>query len=76
MNTPLPVRPCAACGQSDDHPRHTIAVSPTETVHFHMDCHANNGCEVCQAQIKGAKGAQGDKFRGHLISLREDSDGS
>ncbi len=71
----MKVNPCAACGQSDDHPRHVIAVSPTETVFFHMDCHANNGCEVCVAQIAGAAGAKGDQLRGHLIALREGSDG-
>jgi hypothetical protein len=70
------IRPCAACGKEDDHPRHVISLTPTESLFFHMDCHANNGCDTCKQQIADAKGAKGDKLRGHLIALREDSDGS
>lgn len=65
------VRPCIGCGQSDDHPRHEIVVADGQhtSVLWHMDCHAAAGCEVCADQIKGAKGAQGDKLRAHLVSL-------
>lgn len=70
------IRPCAACGTEDDHPRHVIAMTPTESLFFHMDCHANNGCQTCKQQIADAVGAQGDTLRGHLLSLRETHDGS
>lgn len=69
------IRPCAACGQKDDHPRHVIAMTPTESLFFHMDCHANNDCPTCKQQIADAKGAQGDKLRRHLIALGETTNG-
>lgn len=68
----LPVRPCIACGQSDDHPRHEVVIGDgTHTsVFWHMDCHAQaTDCAVCKAQLTGANGATGHELRAHLVSL-------
>jgi hypothetical protein len=60
-------RTCIGCGQTDDHPRHVIAVSDGSEVTWHFDCHriAVN-CESCTAQTKGAEKLRGDKLREHL----------
>lgn len=65
-----PLRTCTRCGQTDDHPRHNIAVPVGQKpVNFHMDCHALLGCPICLHQLKDADGAQGDELRGHLVAL-------
>lgn len=69
------IRSCIACGQADDHPRHVIAQGDASIL-WHMDCHViATGCEVCEQQIGGADGAQGDELRTHLLALRGDSNG-
>lgn len=65
-----PVRLCPICGQTDDHPRHVIALPDGVDVARHMDCCAMvTGCEVCTAQIAGASGVTGEALRTHLVSL-------
>lgn len=64
-----PQRTCTGCGQTDDHPRHVIAVPAGQPlVNFHMDCHRLIGCPICTEQLKNADGAQGTELRGHLIA--------
>lgn len=64
-----PVRTCIGCAQSDDHPRHVVAVADGSSVTWHMDCHAlATGCEVCANQIRDAEGATGDDLREHLTT--------
>lgn len=63
-----PLRTCTRCGQTDDHPRHNIAVPVGQKpANFHMDCHALMGCPICVEQTKDADGAQGDELRGRLV---------
>lgn len=62
-----PLRVCLGCGQTDDHPRHVIALQDGSDVPWHMDCHAlATGCDVCKSQIAGAEGVTGDELRTHL----------
>jgi hypothetical protein len=64
-----PVRPAPCCQVYDDHPRHIVATETGEEA-FHMDCHAAQGCELCQLQRDGvAKNVTGEKFREHLLGL-------
>jgi hypothetical protein len=64
-----PLRTCTRCGQTDDHPRHVMAVPAGQPLaNFHMDCHAVMGCPICVEQIKDADGAQGSELRGHLLA--------
>lgn len=68
-----PVRTCAGCGQSDDHPRHVHALPDGTTFGLHMDCCAySKNCEVCKAQLAGVGGVdknpKGDKLREHLLT--------
>lgn len=64
-----PVRTCIGCTQSDNHPRHVVALSDGSEVTWHMDCHElATGCEVCRAQITDAMGVIGDALRTHLTT--------
>lgn len=64
-----PVRTCIGCGQSDDHPRHTIALPDGNDVHWHHDCHAlATGCATCAATVDSAGGVIGDELREHITS--------
>lgn len=72
MSESRPLRTCAKCGVTDDHPRHVVGAvvgSGDEPVNFHMDCHAQLGCRVCLHQLGDAAGATGDDLRAHLSSL-------
>lgn len=70
-----PVRTCIGCAGKDDHPRHTTITADGAEVGWHMDCHKiATGCEICAGQLAGAKGAQGDKLRAHLITLGPGAD--
>lgn len=71
MTEAPPTRPCIGCGQTDDHPRHQITLNDAvgSSVFWHMDCHAQAGCDVCTTQIADAKGAKGSKLRAHLVAL-------
>lgn len=67
-----PVRPCIACGQYDDHPRHVFATPDGAAVPYHMDCHAMAAdCEVCKAQLATVGGVdknpKGDELRTALL---------
>ncbi|MCW2767563.1 MAG: hypothetical protein JWO11_3522 [Nocardioides sp.] len=63
------VSACLGCGQEDDHPKHVIAVDPTNLVRWHYDCHdAIAGCpDVCAPIVKSAKGKTGEELRTHLM---------
>jgi hypothetical protein len=65
-------RTCLGCQQTDDHPRHVIALQDGSEVGWHMDCHATTGCESCRAQNEGAEQLTGDAFRAHVVSLGDD----
>lgn len=45
------IRPCLACGQHDDGARDQVALADGSSVYFHLDCHAQTGCEECQAVL-------------------------
>jgi len=62
------LRTCLACGLTDDHPKHVVAIPPDMAeVPWHMDCHLSvTGCTVCAQQIEGAHGLTGDDLRKHI----------
>lgn len=61
---------CVACGQVDDHPRHSMPAPDGDGwADFHMDCHATLGCPTCVESIRDAAGATGDAFRAHLVAM-------
>lgn len=63
------LRTCIGCTQTDDHPRHVIALPDGSDVGWHMDCHQlATGCETCAAQLADAGGATGDDLRLHLTT--------
>jgi hypothetical protein len=74
-----PVRTCMGCNQTDDHPRHVIALA-TGQVSYHMDCCVENnyhlrygeavrGCEHCTRTLADAPdGARGDALRAHIVA--------
>lgn len=70
-----PVRPCIACGQHDDHPRHVIDLGGGETSMFHLDCHALMGCETCKPQAAAAAGATGHGMLDAIIALHAEQAG-
>lgn len=62
-----PVRTCLACGQTDDHPRHVIALPDGNDVTYHFDCcKIVKGCEHCTEALEHADGAKGNDLRAHL----------
>jgi len=65
-----PLRGCLACGQADDHPRHSVQVDPEHWADFHLDCHAASAppCPECAARIAGADGATGADLLQHLLT--------
>lgn len=65
-----PVRTCIGCEQTDDHPRHVIALTDGSEVTWHMDCHwIATGCEVCVQQTSAVQDLKGDALRQHLVNL-------
>jgi hypothetical protein len=63
------LRTCIGCEQTDDHPKHVIALSDGNEVAWHNDCHAiATGCAVCAATAGSADGLKGDKLREHIVS--------
>lgn len=68
-----PTRPCIACGQHDDHPRHEVVLPDFSSILVHLDCHAlaSPPCESCKATVDGADGATGPDLIAHLDSIRE-----
>lgn len=63
------LRTCIGCGQTDDHPRHVIALPEGSEVTWHMDCHAiATSCDTCMTQTAGADGATGDALREHITT--------
>jgi hypothetical protein len=74
-----PIRNCAGCAQSDDHPRHVIALPDGNQANYHMDCHAMiANCEVCHAQLEGVGGVEGNPkgqtLRDHLVTTGPGAD--
>lgn len=71
-----PMRPCLACGQYDDDPRHVTATPDGALLAYHMDCCAMaRDCRVCQAQLEGAPpAARGDELRSYLLTTGPGSD--
>ncbi len=65
-------RTCIGCQQTDDHPRHVVALSDGSEVTWHMDCHATTGCVPCAELNAGAEDLTGDEFRAHVLSLGDD----
>lgn len=64
-----PIRTCIGCTQSDDHPRHVVALADGSEVTWHQDCHAlATGCAVCAATVESAAGLKGDELRSHIVS--------
>jgi hypothetical protein len=61
------VRACLGCEQSDDHPKHVMALRDGSDAPWHMDCHAKTGCESCRAQTANQGDARGEAFRAILI---------
>lgn len=69
MTDKNPTRTCIGCAQTDDHPRHVVAMPGGVEVTWHMDCHAiATECEICVGIVASANGAKGDKLRTHLVS--------
>lgn len=73
-----PIRNCIGCAQSDDHPRHVMAVGDAD-VNWHMDCHViATGCEVCTAQLADVGGIEGNpkgqQLRDHLVTTGPTAD--
>ena len=67
------MRTCIGCTQTDDHPRHVIALGDGSEVNWHMDCHAiATGCASCAAQKEGVEHLVGDEFREHVIGLGDE----
>lgn len=67
------MRTCIACGQTDDGPKHVVAVDPVNDVNWHFDCHATvTGCEPCVETVKAAKGKKDLDLVEHLTGQRED----
>lgn len=57
-------RMCWICEQTDDHPRHVIAMADGNDATPHMDCHASlTGCESCRTQTRNQGDARGEDFR-------------
>lgn len=66
-----PTRTCIGCAQTDDHPRHVIALPDGSEVTWHFDCHRiAAGCPSCTAQTAGAEMLTGETLREHLLSQR------
>lgn len=63
-------RRCAACGKTDDHPRDLVDNGdPSVDINYHIDCHANLGCESCAQQIQGRpKNATGAALLEYLVA--------
>jgi len=61
-----PIATCIGCGQTDDHPKHRIALRDGSEVIWHHDCHAIATGDEVSAAI-AAKGLKGDKLREHIV---------
>lgn len=66
------LRTCMACGQTDDHPRHSLIIRlQPELVEeeMHKDCCVRErGCRQCWSEISGADGKTGDELRAHITA--------
>lgn len=61
------MRPCAACGQVDDHPRDIVIRDDGNADLYHHDCHA--GCPGCEWLVQHKGDLKGSKWRDHIGSL-------
>jgi len=66
-------RTCAKCGETDSHAHHVqfVAINHPVTrqgtdlsVSKHVQCCAEDGCEICQVSVKHAQEALGDIYLG------------
>jgi len=65
------IRPCAACGQHDDHPRgiHVAEDGVTEVLR-HYDC-CTRDCPLCGPMAALADGRTGQDLIDHLDAVRD-----
>jgi hypothetical protein len=61
-----PLGTCIGCGQTDDHPKHRIALRDGSEIVWHHDCHAIATGDPVSAAV-AAKGLKGDKLREHIV---------
>lgn len=75
MADSLPIRTCAGCGQSDDHPRMHVAnsMNPAEDLLFHYDCMPAYLRELhpSPAYEATAKGLRGEDVRKAVVKQAE-----
>jgi hypothetical protein len=67
------MRPCATCGQVDDHPRCVVEYtdgSPTQL--FHHDCHTN--CAACTWLVAHTGDLTGDAWRDQITAVHAELD--
>lgn len=64
----LPLRTCAACGQTDDHPRCVVEDGTGADLTYHKDCHRDAvGDMPCHAVLaEGGDGLKGDDLRAFI----------
>lgn len=65
-----PIKTCLACGQTDDHPRHTHVLLDHSEVGHHFDCGARMEppCESCTQRSAGSAGKTGEAMRQFLLT--------
>jgi hypothetical protein len=61
-----PIGTCIGCSQTDDHPKHRIALRDGSEIVWHHDCHAIATGDPVSAAV-AAKGLKGDKLREHIV---------
>jgi hypothetical protein len=69
MSETRAVRDCDACGQSDDHPRHSVMTEDGGvTLVRHMDCCSSAGCPdgSCDSILASAGDRRGEALIGFL----------
>ncbi len=62
-------RMCAACEQTDDHPKDARVLQDGSEIPMHMDCCARyRNCEACQHQTRNQGELRGDEFRQLILT--------
>lgn len=61
------MRPCATCGQVDDHPRDIVIREDGGADLYHHDCHP--GCPSCDWLVKHKGNLKGAKWVAHMESF-------
>lgn len=62
------LRICTVCGQEDGHPRDVRDLGGGQSSIAHLQCCAEQGCDSCAEQLRGAEDLRGDDLRAHLES--------